>query len=129
MVYWRVQLGVWEVCIFPVPEEVVCSYSISFFIYFGLNTNLAYVSKLGEEGLLVYDYLFNSQRESHFVPDRDFFAILSIISSYFELSRELPKLISSFLIETLTILVALVDQFYFYMYQPIKPWPLEKIIF
>ena len=90
---------------------------------------MAYVSKLGEEGLLVYDYLFNSQRESHFVPDRDFFAILSIISSYFELSRELPKLISSFLIETLTILVALVDQFYFYMYQPIKPWPLEKIIF
>ena len=44
-----------------------------FLIYFGLDTNLAYVSKLGEEGLVVNDYLFTSQRESHSLPDRDFF--------------------------------------------------------
>ena len=30
----------------------------------------------GEEGLVVYDYLFTSQKESHSVPDMDFFAIL-----------------------------------------------------
>ena len=105
-------------------------FAISILMYFELSTNLAYVSKLGEEGLVVYDYLFTSQRESHFVPDRDFFATLLLISSHFELSRiELPKLTSSILMEIVTILVVLVDQFYFYMHQPIKPWLLEKIIF
>ena len=34
---------------------------------------MANVSKLGEEGLVVYDYRFMSQREPHFVLDRDFF--------------------------------------------------------
>ena len=105
-------------------------FAISILMYFELSTNLAYVSKLGEEGLVVYDYLFTSQRESHFVPDRDFFATLLLISSHFELSRiELPKLTSSILMEIVTILVVLVDQFYFYMHQPIKPWLFEKIIF
>ena len=67
-------------------------FSIFFLIYFDLNTNLVYVSKLGEEGLVVCDYLFTSQRESHSVPDRDFFAILLLILSHLELSRiELPK--------------------------------------
>ena len=110
-------------CIFPVPEDVD-----SFLIYFGLNTNLAYISKLGEEDLVVYNYLFTSQREPHSVPDRDFFATLLLISSHFELSRiELPKLTSSILMEIVTILVVLVDQFYFYMHhQPIKPWLFEK---
>ena len=84
-----------------------------FLIYFGLDTNLAYVSKLGEEGLVVNDYLFTSQRESHSLPDRDFFATLLLISSHLELSRiQLPKLTSSILMEIVTILVVLVDQFY-----------------
>ena len=105
-------------------------FSISFLIYFGLNTNLAYVSKLGEEGVVVYNYLFTSQRESHSVPDRDFFATLLLISSHFELSRiELPKLTSSILMEIVTIPVVLVDEFYFYIHHPIKAWLFEKIIF
>ena len=29
--------------------------------------------------------------------------------------------------EIVTILVVLVDQFYFYMHQPIKPWPFELV--
>ena len=83
-------------------------FSITFLIYFRLNKNLAYVSKLGEEGLVVYDYLFTSQRECHFVPDRDFFATLLLISSHFELSRiELSKLTSSILMEIVTVLVLL----------------------
>ena len=42
---------------------------------------------------LVYDYLFTSQRESHYVPDKDFFAIPSLILFHLELLRtELPKL-------------------------------------
>ena len=91
---------------------------------------MAYVSKLGEEGVVVYNYLFTSQRESHSVPDRDFFATLLLISSHFELSRiELPKLTSSILMEIVTIPVVLVDEFYFYMHHPIKAWLFEKIIF
>ena len=39
--------------------------------------NLAYVSQLGEEDL-VYDYIFTSQREPHFVPDMDFLVYLHL---------------------------------------------------
>ena len=89
---------------------------------------MAYVSKLGEEGVVVYNYLFTSQRESHSVPDRDFFPTLLLILSHFELSRtELPKLTSCILMEIVAILAVLVDQFYFYMHQPIKPWPFELV--
>ena len=102
-------------------------FSISFLIYFGLNTNLVYVSKLGEEGLIAYDYL----KESHTLFQIGiFFTTLLLISSHFELLRvELPKLTLSILMEIVTILVFLVDQFYFYMHQPIKSWRFEKIIF
>ena len=71
-------------CVFPVPEEVVCSF---FNILFGLNTYLAYVSKLGEEGVVVYNYLFTSQRESHSVPDRDFLLHYCLFCPHLELSR------------------------------------------
>ena len=120
----------WRLYFFLFQMMLYVLFSMSLLIYFGLNTNLAYISKLGEEDLVVYNYLFTSQREPHSVPDRDFFATLLLISSHFELSRiELPKLTSSILMEIVTILVVLVDQFYFYMHQPIKPWLFEKIIF
>ena len=76
---------------------------------------MASVSQLGEEHL-VYNYLFTSQRESHSVADMGFFATPSFILSHFELSRiELPKLTLSILMEIVTIPLALVDQFYFYL--------------
>ena len=115
---------------FLFQRKLYVLFSTSILIYFGLSTNLAYVSKLGKESLVAYDYLFVSQRECHFVTDRDFLAALLLISAHFELSRiELPKLNSSISIEIVTILVVLVEQFYFYMHQPIKPWLFEKIIF
>ena len=114
---WSVELGVWEVVFFPVPEKIVYSFPNFPFDIFWNSTNLAYVSQLGEEDF-VYNYLFTSERESHFVPDMDFFAIPSLILSHLELSKiELLKLTSSILMETVTIPVVLVDQFYFYMHQ------------
>ena len=114
---------------FLLQRKFFVLFSKSFLIYFGLNTDLVYLSKFGEEGLVVTDYLFTSQRESHSVPDRDSFATLLLISSHFELSRiEFPKLTSYILTEIVTILVVLVDQFCFCMHQPIKPWPFEKVI-
>ena len=87
---------------------------------------MAYVSKLGEEGL-VYDYFLTSEEETHSVPDMDFIAIPSLILSYLELSRiELPKLTSSIFMGIVTIPVGLVDQFYFNMNQPMKAWLYEK---
>ena len=78
---------------------------------------------------MVYDYLFTSQRESHSIPDMEFFIISSLRLSHLELSRtELPKLTSSILMEILTIPVALVDQFYLYMRQPINAWLFEVIL-
>ena len=116
--------------LFLFQRKLYVFFSKSFLIYFELNTNLSYLSKLGEEGLVVYSYLFTSQRESHSVPDRDFFPTLLLILSHFELSRtELPKLTSCILMGIVAILVVLVDQFYFYIHQPIKPWPFEKLSF
>ena len=112
-------------CIFPVPEEVVCSFFNIIFDIFGQNTNLAYVTKLGEKSVVVYNHLFTSQREYQSGPDRDFLATILLISSHFVLWRiELPKLTSSILMEVATVLVVLVDQFYliqfYYMHhQPI----------
>ena len=64
--------------------------------------------------MVVFNYLFTSQRESHCFPDRDFFATLLLILSHFELSRiELPKLTLSILMEIVTLLVVLFDQFNF----------------
>ena len=89
--------------------------------------DLAYVSQLGNKNL-VSDYIFTSQRESHFLPDMGFFANLQLFCP--ELSRkELPKLSSSILMEIMTIPVVLVDEFYFYMHHLIKVWLFEKIIF
>ena len=116
--------------LFLFQRKLYVLFSKSFLIYFELNTDLSYLSKLGEEGLVVYNYLFTSQRESHSVLDRDFFPTLLLILSHFELSRtELPKLTSCILMEIVAILAVLVDQFYFYMHQPIKPWPFEKLSF
>ena len=120
------QLGVWEVVFFPVPEEIVYSFFSILFGIFWESIDLAYVSKLVEEGL-VYHYLFTSQEETHSVPDMDFFAIHSLILSHLELSRiELPKLTSSILMGIVTIPVGLIDQFYCNMNQPMKAWLFEK---
>ena len=93
---------------------------------------MAYVSQLGNKDL-VSDHIFTSQREFHSVPDMDFFAIPSFILSDLELSRiDLPKLTSNILMEIVTILVVLVDEFYFHMHplpppRPIKAWLFEKL--
>ena len=53
-----------------------------------------------------------------------------IVLSHLDLSRiDLPKLNSSILMEIVTIPVGQVDEFFFYMYYPIKAWLFEKIIF
>ena len=122
----------WRLYFFLFQRKLFVLFSLSFLMYFGLNTNLAYVSKLGEEGLVVQDYLFTSQRESHSLPDRVFFATILLIWSHFELSRiKLPTLTSSILMEIVThpILVVLVDQFYFYINQPIMLGFLKKLPF
>ena len=94
-------------------------FSILFLIFWN-SINLAYVSQLGDEDL-VSDYLFTSQRESHSLPDMDFFAIPSLTLSHLELLRiDLPKLTSSILMKTVTIPVVLVDEFYFFYAPPHK---------
>ena len=55
-----VELGVWEVVFFPVPEETLYSFFSFLFDDWNIIT-LANVYLLGEEDL-VYDYLFTSQR-------------------------------------------------------------------
>ena len=125
---WRVELVVWKVLFFSVPEEILYSF-FNFLLIFSNSINLAYVSQLREEDL-ISDYLFNFQRESHSVSDMYFFATLSIILSRLELSREyLTMLTSSNLMEIVTFPVVLVDQFCFYMHQSTKAWLFEKIIF
>ena len=74
---WRVELIVKEVVFFPAPEEIVYSFFNFPWMIFWNGINLAYVSQLGNE-YLVSDYIFTSQRESHFVPDMVFFANLQL---------------------------------------------------
>ena len=57
---------------FPIPEDIAHSLFNILCDIFWDSINLVYVSKLVEEGL-VYEFLFTSQRESHSIPDMDFF--------------------------------------------------------
>ena len=79
---------------------------------------------------MVYNYLFTSQRESHSIPDMNYFAILSIILSHLEFLRiELPKLTLRILMKIVAVPAFLVDQFYSYMRQSIKALLFEKAKF
>ena len=101
-------------------------FSISFLMHFGLNTNLAYVAKLGKEGVVVYNYLFYLSKMVSPCSRQGFFCYtIAYFVPFCVISRiELPKLTSGILTEIVTILVVLVDQFYliqfYYMHhQPI----------
>ena len=67
----------------------------------------------------------------NFVPE--LYGLFCYTFTYFVLfgvpDIELRKLTSNTLMEIVTILVVLVDQFYFYMHQSIKARFFEKIIF
>ena len=74
-------LGIWKVVFFPVPEEIVYSFSVHYF--------------LDKRVWFIIIFLLLSSRYG-------FFAIPSLILSHLELSRiELPKLTSSILMEIL----------------------------
>ena len=68
---WRVELTVWEVLFFPVPEEIAYSFFNFLFDILELYKFGLWVSQLGNKDL-VSDYIFTSQRESHSVPDMSF---------------------------------------------------------
>ena len=89
---------------------------------------MAYVSQLGDNDL-VSDYIFTSQKECHSVPDVGFMLTFNYFVPFGVIENKLPKLTSGILIEIVTIPVALVDEFHFYMHHPEKSWLFEKIIF
>ena len=107
----------------PVSEEIV----YYFLVYFGI-VQIWNICHSLDKRVLVIDYVFTSQRESHSVPDLDFFAIPSFIWPDLELSRiELPKLTPSILMEIEIISSVLIDQFYFYMHQSIRLYCLKSL--
>ena len=118
-------------CVFPVLEEVVCSFFNILFDIFWAKYKFGLCIKTWRRGCGCLQLSFYLSKRVSLCSRQVLFATLLLISSHFVLSRiELPKLTSSILMEIVTILVVLVDQFYFYMHhQPIKPWLFEKIIF
>ena len=104
-------------CIFSCSKGNCIFFSSSFLIFWN-SINLTYVSQLRDKDF-VSDYLFTSQRESHSVPDMDFFAIPLLILSHLELLRiDLRKLTSSILMEIVTSPVALVAWWILFLYAP-----------
>ena len=70
---WRVELGVWEVVFFPVPEEVV----YPFLVYFGIVQIWPMYHSLDKKVWITI--MFSPlQRESHSVPDMDFLLYLHL---------------------------------------------------
>ena len=122
---WRVELGVWEVAFFPFPDEIVCSFFNFLFDIFWNSTNLAYVTQLGEDDL-VCDYL---KRVSACFVYGLFYCTFIYFVPFGLIENRVTKSNLSILMEIVTIPVVLVDQFHFYMHQPIKTWLFKKIIF
>ena len=101
-------------------------FSISFLIFWN-SINLTYVLQLGNKDL-VSDHIFTSQRESHSVPGMRFLLVFIYFVPFGVLERtDLSKSISNILMEIVTIPVALVDEFCFYMHHRLKVWLFEKI--
>ena len=73
---WRVELTVWEILFFPVPEEIAYSFFNFLFDILELYKFGLWVSQLGNKDL-VSDYIFTSQRESHSILDMVFLLTLN----------------------------------------------------
>ena len=73
---WRVELIVWEVLLFPVPEEIAYSFFNFHFDILELCKFGLWVSQLGNRDL-VSGYIFTPQRESHSIPDMFFLLTLN----------------------------------------------------
>ena len=112
---WRVELGIWKV-IFRVPEEIVYSFSVYFrIVQIRPNVRCTTVWIKG------FGLRLPLSKSLTLFQIRIFFTISSLISSHLELSRiESAKLTPSILMEVFIISFVLVDQFYFYMHQPIR---------
>ena len=92
---WRVEIGVWEVVFFPVPEEIV-NY---FLVYFEIVQISSMYHSLNKR--VWFTIIFLSRKESLTLFQIWFFTIPSLILFHLELSRiELPKLNPSILMET-----------------------------
>ena len=104
-------------------EEIVCSFfNIPFKIFWP-----KYKFGLGWFGLVVYDYLFTSQRESRrygfFCYTITWFVPFGVIEN------RVTKINFKYFNGNCNYSSCVVGQFYFYMHQPIKPWLFETIIF
>ena len=73
---WRVELTVWEILFFPVPEEIAYSFFNFLFDILELYKFGLWVSQLGNKDL-VSDYIFTSQREPHSIPNMVFLLTLN----------------------------------------------------
>ena len=73
---WRVELTVWEVLFFPVPEEIAYSFFNFLFDILELYKFGLWVSQLGNKDLVSH-YIFTSQRESYSIPDMAFLPTLN----------------------------------------------------
>ena len=100
----------------PVPEEIV----YYFLICFGIVQIWPMHHSLNKKVWLSIMFLPLKENPTLFQIWISF-AIPSLILSDLELSRiELPKLTPSILMEVFIILFALIDQFYFYMPEPLR---------
>ena len=110
---------------FLFQRKLYILFSISFLIFWS-SINLAYVLQLGNKDL-VSDHIFTSQRESHSIPDMGFLPTFNYFVSFGVIKNRFTKINSSILMEIVTIPVALVDEFCFYMHHPREVWLFEKI--
>ena len=78
---WRVELTVWEVLFFPVPEETAYSFFNFLFDILELYKFSLWVSQFGNKDL-IFDYIFTSQRDSHSIPDMVFLLTLNYHSGF-----------------------------------------------
>ena len=118
-------------CIFYCSEETVCSF-FSFLFDIWENYKLGLCIRVWKQRFSFWLYFYLSKRVS-LCSIYVFFVFFLLTFSYFipfgVIKNRFTKLTSSILMKIVTVPVVLVDEFYFYMYHPIKAWLFEKIIF
>ena len=117
-------------CIFPVPEEVVCSFFNILFDIFWAKYKFGLCIKTWRRGFGCSRLCLYLSKRVSLISRWEFFCYsIAYFAPFWVIKNRVIKIDFKYFMEIVTILVVLVDQFYFCMQQPTTPWLFEKIIF
>ena len=124
----RIYLGVWEVVFFPVPDEVACSFFNILFDIFWPKNKFGLCIKIQRRGFGCLRLYFDLSKRVSLCSRQGLFCYTIAYSFPFGVIERVTKINFKYFKGNCNCSCCRVDQFHFYVYQPIKLWLFEKSI-